>query len=557
MTPDANIASVIPRMAEDRPFAPAIFFPDGRSAAGRMRYTHYTYRQLDAESDVLAAGLEAAGIGRGVRAALLVKPSLEFFALTFAIFKAGAVPVLVDPGIGPKNVGACLAEAEPEAFIGIPAAHAARVVLGWGRKTVRRLVTVGPRWFWGGETMESLRARGAPRAAAGWRMARTAADEVAAVLFTSGSTGIPKGAVYLHGNFMAQVDSIRGLTGIRAGEIDLPTFPLFALFDPALGMTTVIPEMDFARPGAVNPDRIFEAIADFGCTSMFGSPALLDVVGRAGERGGVRLPTLRRVISAGASVRADIMQRFLAMLPEGALIHTPYGATESLPVASITSATVLGETQAMTARGRGVCVGHPVPEAEVRIIRISDAPIATWDDALCVPPGEVGEIVVKSPMVTPAYYGRADQTALAKIGDPGAPGGVRHRMGDLGYLDAAGRLWFCGRKSHRIETADGPLFTEPNEMVFNAVPGVRRTAAVGVGAPGRQEPVLVVEVEAGHPAAADRAALLGALRAAGEAVPSASRFSRVVFHPSFPVDIRHNAKIDRPALARWVEQGAR
>jgi acyl-CoA synthetase (AMP-forming)/AMP-acid ligase II len=129
-----NIAAYLPEMAKKQPHRAAVSFPVGRDGNGRVRYTHYTFRQLDRESDWIARGLDRCGIGRGVRTALMVKPSLEFFALTFAIFKAGAVPVLIDPGIGIRNLKNCLARAEPEAFIGIPQAHAARLFLGWGEK---------------------------------------------------------------------------------------------------------------------------------------------------------------------------------------------------------------------------------------------------------------------------------------------------------------------------------------------------------------------------------------------------------------------------------------
>ena len=547
-----NIAAVLPEVAARQPHTLAVVFPDGRDARGKVRYTHYTYAQLDRDSDRLAAGLTAVGIGKGVRTTLMVKPSLEFFALTFAIFKAGAVPVLVDPGLGARNVGKCLEQAEPAAFIGIPLAHGARMVLGWGRKTVQTLVTAGTRWGWGGHDLEELRTLGDAQLAQGWTMARTRADDIAAILFTSGSTGPPKGAIYTHGTFTAQVECIRRTYDIQPGEVDLPTFPLFALFDPALGMTTIVPDMDASKPREADPRKLIEAIEDFGVTNMFGSPALLDTLSRYGEREGVKLTSLKRVISAGAPVHATIIERVLGMLPDDARLHTPYGATESLPVASIDSDTLLGETRALTNEGRGVCVGRPVPEAEVRVIRITDAPIARWSDDLVLPQGEVGEIVVKSPMVTHAYMNRPDHTALAKIRDgAGEDAPVRHRMGDLGYYDAQGRLWFCGRKSHRVRTADGDRFTVPAEVLFNTHDAVFRTALVGVGEAGRQLPVLVVELEAGV-SAERQPRIREELLTLGKTQPHTRDIQDVLFHTGFPVDIRHNAKINRPQLAVWA-----
>ncbi len=544
-----NIASFVIERAKETPDSPAVSYPQRRGRDGTARYTHYSYRQLDLESDRIARGLDALGIGRGVRTALLVRPSLEFFALTLAIFRLGAVPIVVDPGIGARSLKTCLDQAEPEAFIGVPAAHAARVVLGWGRRTIRRNLTVGRRWFWGGTTLAKIRR--APLAAESQPVADTRPDEVAAILFTSGSTGLPKGVVYRHENFAAQVEAIRGLSVIDPGEVDLPTFPLFALFDPAFGMRAVIPEMDPTRPADVDPRRIAEAVDEFAVTNMFASPALLDTVGRYGEKHGLRLPTLKRVISAGAPVPAEVMRRFLDMLPEGAEILTPYGATECLPVACISSRQVLGGTDAATDAGAGVCVGAPVPSIDLRIIRIDDAPIEKWDDERVLGPREIGEIAVRGPQATRAYYNRPDETALAKIAD--ADGSLWHRMGDVGYLDDEGLLWFCGRKVHRVQTPDGVLYTIPCEAVFNTHPAVRRTALVGVSRGTYSLPVLCVEKRDGAETPSD-AALIAELLELGAAHEHTRNIRQLLFHPKFPVDARHNAKIGREKLAHWASK---
>jgi olefin beta-lactone synthetase len=544
-----NIAAVLPRMAQQQPDTVAIHYPIGRGADGRRTYRSWSYRQLDDASSRIARGLEKIGIGRGVRTVLMVPPSLEFFALSFGMFKAGVVPVVVDPGIGIKNLGVCLAEAAPQAFVGIAKAHVARLLFGWGRASIETLVTVGRRWLWGGSTLEDVKRLAGDDA--GWTMASTTTDEVAAILFTSGSTGVPKGVVYTHGNFMAQVEAIREMYDIRPGEVDLPTFPMFGLFDPAMGMTTVIPDMDFTRPAGVDPTMIEDAVRTFGVTTMFGSPALLDTVGRYGATHGTRLPGLKRVISAGAAVPSAVMRKMAAMLDDDAEVVTPYGATESLPVATISSRVVLPETAANTDTGAGTCVGHPVRQTEVCIIRIDDGPIAGFSPELRVPIGEIGEICVKGPVVTRTYFNRERSTALAKMPDP--EGGFWHRMGDLGYLDARGRIWFCGRKSHRVITADAELYSEPCEAVFNVHPAVKRTALTGVPAgPSQQRPVVCVELEPECPGAA-HAAVLAALREIAGAHEHTRGIDTFLIHPGFPVDIRHNAKIDRTALGHWAK----
>jgi acyl-CoA synthetase (AMP-forming)/AMP-acid ligase II len=513
-----------------------------------------TFRQLNQESDLLARGLEAIGIGRGIRTALMVPPGMEFFTLTFALFKGGAIPVMIDPGIGLKNLKRCLAEAEPKAFIGIPKAHAARVLLGWGRKSIRLKVTVGRRFFWGGFTLDQVRRMGGCEAP--FEPSPTSADDTAAILFTSGSTGPPKGAVYTHGIFAAQVEVLRLTYGIEPGEIDLPTFPLFALFAPALGMTAVVPEMDFTRPGRVDPLKIIGPIQDFKVTNMFGSPALIDRVGRYGEAHHVRLPTLRRVISAGAPVSAKVVERFAHLLSPGVQVFTPYGATEALPACSIGSNEILRETKDVTAQGSGICVGRPVEGMTVHIIRINDEPIPKWSDDLLLVPGQIGEIVVDGPVVTKQYFNRNQSTAMAKILDSHT-GQILHRMGDVGYLDQLGRLWFCGRKSQRVVTSSGTLFTIPCETIFNQHPQVGRSALVGVTRNGKTEPVLCVELDSGaDDSKRDRRGKSELLRreilSLGASHSQTKDIHILLFHPGFPVDIRHNAKIYRESVARWA-----
>ena len=569
-----NIARHLAKMAALQPERAAVICARGRDAQGAVAYEQMTFAELEAQSNRLAQALRAIGVGRGVRTALMVPPSLEFFSLTFAIFKAGAVPVLIDPGIGLPNLRGCLAHARPEAFIGIPKAHAARAVLGWARATVRIKVTVGAKWFWGGYTLAQLM-EGVAGAESSGGAAHTAftpvdlaADEPAAILFTSGSTGAPKGAVYTHGIFNAQVEHIRALYGIEPGEMDLATFPLFALFGPALGMTAVVPEMDASRPASADPANIISAIEQFGITNMFGSPALINRVGRYGEARQIALPTLRRAISAGAPVPAKVLARFAAMLPPGAQVFTPYGATECLPVASIGSEEILRETRQLTDAGAGVCVGRPVPGLTAKVIRISDQPIDAWSDALELPAGEIGEIAVKAAHATRAYFDLPAATALSKIPDP-VNGGFYHRMGDVGYLDAQGRLWFCGRKAHRVETVtpQGTVtrFSIPCEGVFNVHPRVYRTALVGVLRAGVMEPVLCVELEAASsdatpPGGAGNASqddMREALRSLGAAHAHTRDIKTFLFHPSFPVDVRHNAKIFREKLAVWAAQQLR
>jgi acyl-CoA synthetase (AMP-forming)/AMP-acid ligase II len=545
MTEACNIAAVLPQLARERPDQIAIRCPGTRGADGMARYdVALSYAQLDVRSDAIAAGLARHGIGRGIRTVVMVRPSPEFFLLMFALFKAGAVPVLVDPGIDRRALKQCLDEAQPQAFIGIALAQVARLLLGWA-KSATRIVTVGPRWGWGGTTLARIERDGA---GAGPQLADTEPDEMAAVLFTSGSTGVPKGVVYRHRHFVGQIGLMRNAFGMQAGGTDLPTFPPFALFDPALGLTSVIPDMDPTRPAQADPRRLHDAIARFGVTQLVGSPALMRVLAEHGQP----LPTVRRVTSAGAPVPPDTVAKIRALLPDDAQFWTPYGATECLPVAVI-EGRELQATRAATEAGAGTCVGRPVAPNVVRIIAIDDAPIPDWSGVRELPAGQVGEITVAGPTATDSYFNREAATRAAKIREPLAGGGSRivHRMGDVGYFDGEGRLWFCGRKTQRVDSVAGPLFTEQAEPVFNVHPQVRRTALVGVGAAGAQRPVLCVELLA-DAAVDDFPRIEAELRALGAAHAATAGIDTFLRHPAFPVDIRHNAKIGREKLAVWA-----
>jgi len=539
-----NVAANLKRMARLQPHKRAVVCADGRRASGRPLYSQLTFQQLDQESDRVAAGLAEIGISRGVRTVLMVKPSPEFFVLIFSLFKIGAVPVVVDPGMGLRRMLACLKESRPTAFIGIPVAHLLRLFSPRYFKTVKIAVTVGRRWFWRGYTLQQIGQRP-------WQpfaIARTQQDETAAILFTTGSTGPAKGVIYSHGNFQAQLRQIKSHLHISTDETDLSTFPLFALFWPALGITSVVPDMDPTRPALADPAKIIAAINDQGATSMFASPALLNRVGRYGQRHHIKLPSLKRVISAGAPVAAAVVERFAGLLPEGNEIHTPYGATEAVPIISIRSNEILSETRALSEKGWGNCIGYPINDIVVRIIRISDAPIDSWSDDLMVPEGQVGEITVKGDLVTRGYFDRPEADALAKIKDGDA---VCHRMGDLGRRDEKGRIWFYGRKSQRVTTPAATLYTIPCEAIFNTHPLVFRSALVGLGKAPAQVPVICIELEESA-RGKDQPAIKAELLALAQGNEITRSIETVLFCKAFPVDIRHNSKIFREKLAIWA-----
>jgi acyl-CoA synthetase (AMP-forming)/AMP-acid ligase II len=541
-----NVAHYLKTMARVQPYRRAVVYPAARDHHGRVAYSHLTFRQLDRESDCFAHGLIQAGICRGTRTIVMLRPSLEFFALTFAMFKVGAVPVMVDPGMGLRRMLCCLRESRAQGLIGIPPAHLLRILCPAYFKEIQTSITVGRRWFWSGPTLRTIRALP-------WkpfRVADTGNNELAAILFTTGSTGPAKGVRYTHGIFDAQVRYIKTQFAISPDEIDLPTFPLFALFDPALGMTAIIPDMDPTRPAQVNPQKIIEAIVNHGVTNMFASPALLHRVGHYGKSRGIRLPSLKRVISAGAPAAPATIECFSEMLEDDGEIHTGYGATEAMPVSSFGSSEILSETAALSCQGYGLCVGRPIQGIDLNIIHISDGPIEQWSDDLIVSDGEIGEIVVRGEIVTRGYFERPRHDELAKIRDNGT---IWHRMGDLGWQDNKGRIWFCGRKSHRVVTSEKTLFTIPCEAIFNNHPAVYRSALVGVGAAPHQRPVVCIELDSEYKGA-DFDIIARELLVLAQDNPLTEQLDTFLQHPGFPVDIRHNSKIFREKLSVWAER---
>ena len=533
-------------MAAHLPDSVAIAEPR-RRGQGRDRYRTITFAELEADTNRIASGLIAHGAVPGMRIALLVRPGINFISLVFALLKAGVVQILIDPGMGKRNLLKCLAEAEPEGFIAIPQAQAIRHLMASRFPKSRLHVTVGRRLWWQGETLDEIRAAGSTD----FQSVETTVDDPAAIIFTTGSTGPPKGVLYRHGTFDQQVEEIGKFYDIQPGEIDVPGFPLFGLFNAAMGVTTVVPQMDVSRPAKVDPRKFVSAIHTWGATQSFGSPAIWNRVGHYCEEQRVQLPTLRRILSAGAPVPPHVLARMKQFIPLDGEIYTPYGATEALPIASISASEVLSETASHTSIGEGTCVGRHFPGIDWKIIRIVDGPIADIDQITELPQREIGELIVSGPVVTREYVTRRDANALAKIKDYDK---IWHRMGDVGYLDEQERFWFCGRMAHRVLTPRGAMYTIPCEAIFNNHPDIYRSALVGVGVAGSQRPVIVVEPWPGKMprGRAGRQRLLNQLRELGKANPLTESIEDFFVRRALPVDIRHNAKIFREKLALWA-----
>ncbi|MFU8847970.1 MAG: fatty acid CoA ligase family protein [Opitutales bacterium] len=531
-----NVAHFLAEQAAHQPDAAAVRAPVGRGPDGSIRYVERSFAELEAEASAAAHFFNRQGIKRGTRVLLMVKPGLDLIRIVFALFKIGAVPIVIDPGMGLKRFLRCVRHSRPEAIVGIPVAIWISRLFRPSFKGVTIRVSVG-----GGfrRKLDAFVAVGA------YPVVDSTREELAAILFTSGSTGPAKGVLYEHGMFLAQVDAIRAQYGIQPGEVDLPMLPVFALFNPALGMCTVVPEMNPSRPATVDPEKIVRAILQNEVTNSFGSPALWTKIARYCEQEKIQLPTVRRILMAGAPVPPALMETMRPIIPNGE-IHTPYGATEALPVSSIAASEVLKETAGLTRQGEGTCVGQALPGVEVRVVEPSDGPIESIDQCVELAVGEVGELIVKGPSVTRGYDRLPEADAKSKIADSGTHW---HRMGDLGKRDEPGRIWFCGRLAERVLTAEGPLYTDCCEAIFNQHPKVYRSALIDLGG-GR--PAVVIEPEPGHfpKSKAEKTNFITELCQLAQSHPATRQIACFFFEKSFPVDVRHNAKIHRLTLAK-------
>ncbi len=543
-----NLAAVVREVARRDPARIAVVAPDGRDAQGQRRYRRHTYAELSNDAEAVAPGLREIGIAERTRIVCMTPPSYEACVLGLALQRVGATTLWIDPSVGYRNVGERLRRIQPEAFAGIPIAHLGRIGFGWGPRFLRRSIVVDGR-FPGAHTLSSL----CGVAPADPLPPAVTPDDPAAVLYTTGSTGPAKPALYPHRNY-AQLyrvvhESWR-FSPDRGQPVDMAIFPAFFFIALSAGGTLVVPPIAFSRetPAKADPRALLEVINDCGVRSCFGSPVLLENMARYAVGHRIRTPTLERVIGGGAPIFGSVMQALLDMMGTGAEVFSNYGSTEALPATEMGAQEVLGETWQQTLAGAGICVGRPFSGVQIRIVAMSDGVVERLSDARALPTGEVGEILVQSPHVSPAYFEDPESTRKNKIFGP--QGEIWHRIGDVGYLDELGRLWYCGRVGQRVRAADGPLFSLHCEPIFDAHPAVRRSGLVGVPSGGQDVPVICVELQAEF--VGREAKVRSELLALAAEHAATRQIRHVLFIRALPTDPRHNSKIERPKLAKWA-----
>ena len=541
-----NIAQRLTENAKLFPDKKAVTYPSWNKQTSTYSYDSLTFRELDIRSNKFATGLSKMGLKKGDKTLLFLRPSLDFSAMTFALFKLGVVPVFIDPGMGRENLLKCIKECAPVGLIAEKEVHLIRMIFRGTFKSVKYNVTNGKR-AWG--KMQSLQKMLEGKTQT-FKSVQFEADDTAAILFTSGGTGSPKGVVYSHQIFDQQTTILRDLYQLTSHDVDLPGFPLFSLFTIAMGMTSCIPDMDPSKPGQCDPKKLYQNIMDQKPTFVAGSPAIWERVADYCIQNNLTLPSIKFLVMFGAPVSVLIHKKFKALLPNGTT-YTPYGATEALPVTNISGDFILKNTATLSENGKGTCIGKVVPGSTVNIIHITDAVIPSMSEAQVLGENSIGEIIVKGPTVTKEYLNLPDKTAEAKIYEGSE---IWHRMGDMGFIDSEGLLWFLGRKTHRIETKEGLVTPIPCEAIFNRHPSVKRSALVGLGVKGKQTPAIVIERKDGQfLSGKERSIFEAELFSIAKKFPHTAGIQKIFLSKHFPVDVRHNIKIDRLKLKEEIE----
>lgn len=556
-----NLADIVLRVSREDPGRTAVIELDGWEGYGTRRYKRHTYAELSADAESVAVGLREMGIAELTRIVCMAPPSYEACVMGVALTRVGSFSIWIDPSVGYRNIAERLRRVNPEAFLGVALAHVGRITFGWGPRDLRKLVLTGSPLVPGGRTVtgfppfpgarsiRSLR----KQAPAEPESPKVGPDDPCAVLYTTGSTGPAKPSLYLHRNFCQVFRNAHHSWRWDLDNevpVDMAVFPAFLFIPISAGGTMVVPPIDFARqgPAQVNSAAMIQVINDCKVESFFAAPILIENLAREALARNLTMPSLKRVIGAGAPIFGPVEEMLSAvMAPDGELAAN-YGATEAMPSTEMGSREHLQGLWSMTEQGAGICVGYALPGVELKIIDIVDGPIDSIEETSELPEGQVGEILVRGKHVSPEYYLDPDSTRKNKVPDPQ---GDWQRFGDAGYLDAQARLWVCGRVSQRVKAEDGTVFPLQVEPLFDAHPKVRRSGLVGVPAPAGELPVLCVEVEP-DVGKNELSGLHRELLARAAASEMANKIHTILFKRTLPVDPRHNSKIERRQLAKWA-----
>lgn len=508
------------------------------------KFESLTFEELNQHIDYYCTYFTSQEILQNQKVLLFVKPSLKFAPIVFALFKMGAIPVLIDPGMGKNNLLKSIAQVKPDYLIAEPVVLLIKHFFQEPFKSIKKSFSVGFSFL--DTTIPN------PVPVKPFPIYEKHPNELCSILFTSGGTGIPKGVEYTHEIYDNQILMLKKMFNLTEHDVDCPAFPLFSLFTLAMGMTSCIPDMNPSKPAQANPKKLYENIIHNQCTFIAGSPAIWENLAVYCHQNNLKLPTVKYLVMFGAPVSLKMHESFLEILTDGTT-YTPYGATESLPVACISGKEILQKFKNKMLEGKGTCLGKVVDGVDVVIYKDSLIPEPKFDPQKICKVGEVGEILIRSKIATAQYYKMDHETHTAKIYDDK---GFYHRIGDLGYLDQEGNLWFCGRKTHKVTTNESDMYPIPCEAIFNQHALIKRTALVGVGNAKEQLPVIVVERIDHFKTLNGRShrEFLAELKMMAQKFEHTKKIEHFLLYDYFPVDVRHNIKIDRLKLKKWAEE---
>lgn len=522
-----NIAEILLQRAEERGDRAAIVDVRGN----RDRF--YSFRDLDVATARVAGQLKGAGLEAGDGVLLLSPVAAELYLVLIALFRLGCVAMFLDPSAGREHIARCCKILPPKAFFGSPRAQ----LLRWVVPALRKV----PRVFCFSRFPGARRLNVDPRTRPFREIVRLSEDAPALVTFTSGSTGQPKAALRTHGFLLKQHKALSESLTAEPGSRDLTTLPIFVLSNLASGVTSVLPDADLRSPGKIVAGPVLRQIRRHEIATTAASPALLSRLLDEYQPGGDRMASLRAIYIGGAPVFPGLLRRTKEAFPQAKIVAV-YGSTEAEPMAEIALSDISQADFEAMEQGNGLLTGRPVPAICLRVIReqwgvavppLSAAGFESW----LMPSTEPGEIVVTGGHVLPGYlHGDGDVETKFEVD------GVRwHRTGDLGYLDAKGRLWLLGRCSAKVQDPRGTLYPFAVECAAMQNPSIRRAALVQLD--GRR----VLAVEAAEPVSPEKV----------QQALSWARLDEVVALDSIPVDRRHNAKVDYAALIRELRRRTR
>lgn len=508
-----------------------------------VKYSQINYKDIKKLINKYQRGLVRLGLKSGDKVLMLVSPGIDFLALAYSVMGRGAIPVFLDPGMGRKKLIDCIEELQPDGMIASPKAFLLKLVKRDIFKNLKFQVAA-TEWFLGKGVSLSYLKKFADQA-----LPPAPANGTVLIAYTSGGTGCPKGVIYNNEMIEEQLRIFREDFGLQSGKKDLPLLPIFSLFNLALGVTSVFPPLNPAKPLDLEPQKIVQIINDLGVDYSFGSPTLWRKIAEYCFRSRKNLISLKKIFMAGAPVPKRTIELLQETMVAGE-IYTPYGATEALPITLITGDEILLTQPEVAAAGeQGTLVGKPVSAVELKIVQAMDSITDKFSELRELSNYQIGEVIVQGKNVSKAYLSEA-ATKKNKISDGEK---TWHFVGDMGYRDSKGNLYFCGRKAHIVSNQQATYYSVPCEYIFNQHPKVYRTALVELS---NSEPAIVVEPLPEHwpDSAGLKKNFVQELKELGSKHSYTQSIQRFFFHSNFPVDGRHNAKIFRDQLGIWASE---